>query len=176
MKQLITIVGPNGVGKTTTAKSMIMQTMRIAYVDADWCRVMNPFLLTEKTKETVTNNIYCLLRNYLICDEIDIVVFPYAWHGERKAIYDTVIGRLKSDGVVFEENIYILKCAKEENIRRAYADGREESRIERGMEMTFSFYDKYKYRFIETTNMTPEQVAEKILQEVKSSMEDANEK
>lgn len=166
MKQLIVLIGPNGVGKSTTAEALLKQKEKTAYVDSDWCRVMNPFSLTEKTKQTVINNIYCLLRNYLICNDIETVVFPYSWHGDRKEIYDTVINRLKQDKVQFEEKIYILKCSREENERRARKDGRDEARIKRGMEMTFSFYDELKYPCIDTTEMTPEQVAAKIVREI----------
>ena len=162
MKQLIVLIGPNGVGKSTTAEVLLTLTAKTAYVDSDWCRVMNPFALTEKTKQTVIDNIYCLLRNYLMCDDIENVVFPYAWHGDRKEIYDTVINRLKQDMIQFEERIYILKCSREENEKRARKAGREESRIKRGMEMTFSFYDEFEYPCIDTTDMTPEQVVAKI--------------
>ena len=163
MKQLIVIIGPNGVGKSTTAEAILARSPKTAYVDADWCRVMNPFALTEKTKQTVIENIYCFLRNYLMCDDIETVVFPYSWHGDRKEIYDTVINRLKQDMIQFEEKIYILKCSREENEKRARKDGREESRIERGMDATFSFYDEFEYLCIDTTDMTPEQVAAKIM-------------
>ena len=166
MKQLIVLIGPNGVGKSTTAEALLKQKEKTAYVDSDWCRVMNPFTLTEKTKQTVINNIYCLLRNYLMCDDIETVVFPYSWHGDRKEIYDTVINRLKQDKVQFEEKIYILKCSREENEKRARKDGRDESRIKRGIEMTFLFYDEFEYPYIETTDMTPEQVAAKIVREI----------
>lgn len=43
MKKLILILGPNGVGKTTTAKILLQKLSKCAYVDADWCRAMNPF-------------------------------------------------------------------------------------------------------------------------------------
>lgn len=47
MKQLIVIVGPNGVGKTTAAKKIVELYENVAYVDSDWCRVMNPFAFQE---------------------------------------------------------------------------------------------------------------------------------
>ena len=88
MKQLIDIVGPNGVGKTTAAKKIVELYENVAYVDSDWCRVMNPFAFTESTKETIAENIFCLLRNYLSCIDVNRVVFTYAWHGDRKAIFE----------------------------------------------------------------------------------------
>ena len=162
MKQLIVIIGPNGVGKSTTARAFVERYANTAYVDSDWCRVMNPFEFTEITKGTISENIYCMLRNYLICDAVDKVIFTYAWHGARKEIYDSVIKKLKEDGIAFEETIIILKCSKDENVKRAIADGRDEVRVKRGMEMTFSFYDVYDYPMIDTTDMTPLQVVEAI--------------
>lgn len=53
MKQLVVIVGPNAVGKTTTAKKFIEQYSQSVYVDSDWCRTMNPFELTDVTKQVV---------------------------------------------------------------------------------------------------------------------------
>ena len=170
MKQLIVIIGPNGVGKTTTAKKIVEQYENVAYVDSDWCRVMNPFAFTESTKETIIENIYCLLRNYLSCSDINTVVFTYAWHGERKAIYEKVMEKLKNEPIEFAQRIIILKCSKDENIKRAIQDGRDETRIKRGMEMTFSFYDAFDYPCIDTTNMTPAEVAQKIIHLVESNL------
>lgn len=169
MKQLIVIVGPNAVGKTTTAKKLIEQYSKNAYVDSDWCRAINPFEFTESTKRIVSDNIYCLLHNYLLCDEINTVVFTYSWHGDRKAIYESVLKRLKDDGIEFQENVVVLKCSEAENRKRAIADGRDEKRVERGMKTTFSFYDEYDYPCIDTTDMTPTDVAQKICELVKSN-------
>lgn len=64
MKKLILILGPNGVGKTTTAKILLQKLSKCAYVDADWCRAMNPFPFTDATKYAVTQNIYSLFKNF----------------------------------------------------------------------------------------------------------------
>lgn len=163
MKNLIVIVGPNGVGKSTTGKNIVEKYPKTALVDSDWCRAINPFILTESTKQTVTDNIYCLLHNYLICDDIDTVVFTHSWHGERKSIYDKVISKLKNDKIKFKENIVVLKCSESENIRRAIKDNRDETRIARGIKNTFSFYDNLNYPIIDTTDMNVAEVAELIV-------------
>ena len=164
MKRLVVIVGPNAVGKTTTAKCLVEKLPKTAYVDSDWCRFMNPFQFTEITKQTVTKNMYDILHNYLVCEEIENVIFSYSWHGERKEIYDNLISKLKSDEIEFEEKIFVLKCSEEENISRAEKDGRDKTRIERGMKNTFSFYDGYNYSSIDSTNMSMNEVAEKIIE------------
>ena len=162
-KQLIVIIGPNAVGKTTTAKKLIELYSHSAYVDSDWCRAMNAFKLTDVTKLVVENNIYCLLLNYLSCEEINKVVFTYSWHGRRKEVYDNVMKKLRSFGIEFQEKIIILKCDEAENRKRAIADGRNKERIDRGMKNTFSFYDEFDYPCINTTHMTPTEVTEKIV-------------
>lgn len=164
MKKLIVIVGPNGVGKSTTARTLVAKCPKCAYVDSDWCRVIMPFSFTEAIKRTVTENLYCLLRNYLLCDEVNTVVFTYGWHGVRKEIYENVIGKLKDEALEFDERIIILKCSLEENTERAKRDNRDEERIIRGIENTFSFYDEYDYPSIDTTELTPDQVVEKIFE------------
>ena len=160
MKKLIAIIGPNGVGKSTTARALLHRYYHCAYVDADWCRAMNPFPFTQETKKTVIENIYCMLKNYLLCEDINIVVFPYGFHGERKEIFDTIINRLRNDGIAFVLFPIILKCSFEENLNRAVKDGRDTERIERGIRNTFNYYDEFKYPCIVTTKLSPEQVAE----------------
>ena len=163
MKRLVVIVGPNAVGKSTVAKKMVEQYENTAYVDSDWCRVMNPFAFTQATKQAVSENIYCLLRNYLLCEDISTVIFTYSWHGARKEIYENVIEKLRRNNIEFQECIIVLKCTREENIRRAINDGRDKERIERGMIATHSFYDDLDYPSIDTTYMTPVSVADNIM-------------
>ena len=163
MKKVIVLIGPNGVGKTTTAKAIIDLKSRSAMVDSDWCRFMNPFMFTDTTRQTVTENIFCLIRNYLLNREIDTVVFTHSWHGERKVIYDNVMVRLKEMGIAFEERIIILKCSLEENLRRLVEDRRDEERIKRGIENTFSFYNAFHYPSIDTTELNPDEVAQRII-------------
>lgn len=162
MKKLIVIVGPNGVGKTTAAKAFLEEHTGCAYVDADWCRAVNPFPFTPATKRAAMENMYCMFRNYLLCEDIDKIVFPYAFHGDRKEIFDDVIDRLKGNGIEFEAFCIVLKCSMQENLKRCKQDGREPERIERGMKNTFRFYDEFSYPSIITTDLTPGEVAEQI--------------
>lgn len=102
------------------------------------------------------------MKNYLLCKDIELIVFPYGFHGERKGIFDEVIQRLRNEEIEFELRIFILKCAIDENINRAVKDGRDKEHIERGIANTFHFYDTYAYPVIDTTFQTPEQAAEQI--------------
>ena len=154
-------------GKTTTAEAFLHTYTKCAYVDADWCRAINPFPFTPSTKKAVTENIYCIIKNYLLCEDIDKIVFPYGFHGERKEIFDTVICKLKEDGIEFELFPIVLKCSMQENIMRCKHDGRETERIERGMKNTFHFYDDFQCPIIITTELSPEEVVEQIADIIK---------
>ena len=97
-----------------------------------------------------------------MCVDIEMIVFPYSFHGERKEIFDTVMKRLMDDGITFEMITIVLKCSLEENIKRAIADGRDKERIERGIKNTFNFYDEFNGPSIDTTNLSPEEVVDQI--------------
>lgn len=163
MKKLIVLLGPNGVGKSTTAKALLQRCPNSAWVDADWCRSINPFELTPATKKTVTDNLYCLLCNYLQCKDIQTVVFTYGLHGERKEIYEELLRRLRGEKLEFDLCPIVLKCTMEETIRRGKADGRDRERIERGIQNTYFLYDGLTYPCIDTTDLTPEDTADQIL-------------
>lgn len=106
--------------------------------------------------------LYCLFKNYLLCEDIDKVVFPYAFHGERKEIFDAVIRRLKEDEIDFSVFTIVLRCSLEENRRRCEQDGRDAARTERGIKNTFHFYDNLDCPTITTTDLSPEEVASRI--------------
>ena len=160
--KFIVIIGPNGVGKSTTANSFLTSYPKSALVDSDWCRATNPFSFNKEIKRTITDNIFCLIHNYMQCKDIENIIFTYGFHGERKEIFDEVLQRLQKEKANFELYIIVLKCSLDENIRRMRLDGREESRIKRGIENTFYFYDGYEYPVIDTTELEIEQVTDRI--------------
>ena len=111
----------------------------------------------------MSNNIYSLFKNYLLCEDIEFIIFPYGFHGERKQLFEQILSRLGQEGIVFKLCPIILKCSKEENIKRAVKDGRNSERIERCIRNTFAFYEKYTYPSNDTTHLEPNEVAEKIV-------------
>jgi len=157
-KTLLLLLGPNGVGKSTIARALLNILPQTALVDSDWCRSMNPY-----NRDTVSENIYTLIKNYLLCPDIEIVIFPYGFHGDRKQRLLAVKEKLNKDSIVFKTFIVILICSLEENIRRAENDQRDDERIKRGIKNTHHFYDEFDYPKIDTTNLTVEQITENII-------------
>lgn len=163
MKTLLLILGPNAVGKTTAAHLLLEMRPRTALVDADWCRAMNPFILTPESAGTVADNLFCLLYNYLSCPSVDTVVMPYALHGGRAERFAGVLRRLDQTDVSYGLKKVILTAEEEAVRERALKDGRDEERIERGIQNTLHFYDDFAEIKIETTHLKPKQVAQRIL-------------
>lgn len=158
MKTILLILGANGVGKSTTARSILDRLLNSALVDSDWCRAMNPYDM-----DTVINNMYGLIKNYFDNEQIKTVILPYGFHGDRKKRYDIVMSKLQTYGMNFTVYPVILTCSYDEIIYRSQKDMRDEERIKRGMKNTFHFYDEYDYPKIDTTTLTVEQAAEKII-------------
>ena len=48
-----------------------------------------------------------LFRNDLLCPDIETIVFPYAFHGERKQIFDEVIERLEMEHTYGFVGLYV---------------------------------------------------------------------
>lgn len=164
MKKLIVLLGSNAVGKTTTAERLLSILPKSAYVDSDWCRAINPFPFTEATKKVYTNNMFDMLKNYLQCEDVENIICTYSFHGERKQIFEKILQRLRENKIEFEFCPIVLKCSREENIKRALNDGRDKERVERGILNTFSIYDDYEYPVIDTTNLSVDEVAVKVLE------------
>ena len=162
MKTLLVILGPNGVGKSTASQVLLARCPRSAYVDSDACRAMNPFALTPATREVIVRNMADLVRNYLQCQEIDTVIFPYGFHKGRKELFEEMLGQVRKT-VEFSVFTVVLTCSEEENRRRAQKDGRDADRIERGIRNTLHLHEGMGLPQINVTNLSPEATAERIL-------------
>lgn len=64
VKRLIIINGTMGVGKTTVCRELLKALPQCAFLDGDWCWMMDPFIVNEETKKMVQDNIIHLLRSY----------------------------------------------------------------------------------------------------------------
>lgn len=165
MKKLILILGPNGVGKSTASAALLKVLPNSAYIDSDALRMMNP----ASGDEVITVqklNILALMRNYLSASFVEYVIFPYGCHAHRKQMLEDMIGELKTE-FEFDVITILLTCCEDENVRRMRTDGRNEERIAYSIENTRTISDRLDCPRIDTTDLTPEQTAEKIFAIIK---------
>lgn len=165
MKNLILIGGTMGVGKTTTGKILKRKLEKAVYLDGDWCWDADPFVVTEETKGMVLENISCLLNNFLACSAYENVIFTWVMHEE--AIINEILSRLNTDrACVFSFSL----TAKEHALRK-----RLEGDIQKGVRtqdilqrsvLRIPLYEKLPTVKIDTTDKTPEEAAEEIIQKI----------
>lgn len=160
MKQLIFIYGPNGVGKSSTCRLLHQKLSNSALIEPEWCRQINPFILTPEIQELVGNNLLYLMRSYFECSLVDYVIFNYGFHGPRRQIFDRLLKSLAD--ISYRMTPIELTCSEEENIRRMISDGRENERIERAI-ASRHLYDALVGPTIDSTHMSVEEVVSKIL-------------
>lgn len=154
MKKLILICGANGVGKSTASKALLDSLPRSAYIDSEYCCAINPFQLTAETIQLFKSNIAALMVNAFRCEEIDTVIFPYSFHGQRQEIFQHVQDELHRQNVSYEWCPVILECELQENIARMRKDQRDAARIERAITHSRSVYDHLDYPRIDTTGLS----------------------
>ncbi|MEA4831148.1 hypothetical protein SDC9_121574 [bioreactor metagenome] len=162
MKNLILILGANGIGKSTISAQLLRLLPNSAYIDSDYCRMMNPAQLNDETVFVNKKNILDLMLNYFGCSIIDNVIFPYGFHGHRKQLFNDLLNELKKK-VDFRLYTILLVCDEAENIRRLKADNRDDERIERALRNTRNIFGGLDCPTIDITELSPVQSAERIM-------------
>ena len=74
-KNLISINGTMGVGKSTVSQHLKRILPNAVLLDGDWCWDADPFIVSNETKCMVVNNIAYLLTSFLTCSAYKNVVF-----------------------------------------------------------------------------------------------------
>ena len=165
MKRMIWVNGTMGVGKSTVCRFLYRRLPGCVYLDGDWCWMMDPFTVTEETKEMVLDNISHLLGNFLACSAYENILF--CWVMDRQEILDDLLARLPSSG--YDLRIFTLTADAEALTARVEADimaglrapGDAARSLARG-----PLYDSLAAEKIDTTCLTPEETAEAILQKL----------
>ena len=92
MKTIYLIGGTMGVGKTTLCQYMKNNLENVVFLDGDWCWDSHPFIVNEKTKEMVKDNICHLLNNFIHVDTYEHILFAWVMH--EQDIIDDLVSRL----------------------------------------------------------------------------------
>lgn len=162
-KKLIIVNGTMGVGKTTTCNRLNKILDKSIFLDGDWCWNMDPFIVNDKTKEMVEENIAYLLNNFVKCDEIENIIFCWVIH--KISILENILKRLNSGS--FDLHIITLTCNEEALKKRIQHDIDKEMRsndvIERSVEKS-KLYEAMPTQKIDTSHKSIEQVTSEILE------------
>jgi hypothetical protein len=167
---LVFIHGPNGVGKSTVCEAVHRRLPHSAWLESEWCRMVHPFVWNEEIIALTTRNLTQMLTNYLTCAWIDVVIFSYGFHGPRQGIWNAVVEGLQE--VPYRSVPITLTCTEEANAARMTQGGRDANRIRRAL-ATRDFYDALPYPRIDTTHLTVEQAAERVIELIQSDSQPA---
>ena len=161
MKRLIMINGTMGAGKTATGSELLKMLDRSAFLDGDWCWMMDPFVVTDETKRMVQDNIVHLLRNFLACSEYENIIF--CWVMQYASIMDDLLSKLSD--MNFELHQFTLMISGQALAERIQKDVRNHIRtpdvLERSLQR-LPLYEKMDTAKIDVSRITARQAAEQI--------------
>lgn len=109
MKNIYIIGGTMGVGKTTICQKLKLKLPNSVFLDGDWCWDMNPFQVTEETKEMVIDNICYQLNNFINCSVYDNIIFCWVMH--EQSIIDLLLTRINTNNL----NVKVISLVCNEN-------------------------------------------------------------
>lgn len=160
MKKLIFVCGTMGVGKTTACRELQKLLAHNVFLDGDWCWDARPFVVNDRTRELVQDNIAHMLNNFIACPDYENVIFCWVMH--QQSIIDELRRRLSGE---YELHVFALVCAQAELKRRIDADIarglRSPGVLERSLPR-LGLYDALDAERIDVTGLDPAQTAAEI--------------
>jgi adenylate kinase family enzyme len=161
MKNLYLIGGTMGVGKTTVSQQLKKILPDAVFLDGDWCWDADPFIVTEETKDMVTDNICHLLNNFLRCSAYENIIFCWVMH--QQSIIDNILSRLQTENCAVHS--LSLLCSEKELRSRLQKDVdsgiRQPDILERSV-VRLPLYRELTTKKIVTDGKTPAQIAGEI--------------
>lgn len=139
MKNLIFVNGAMGVGKTATCRELQKLLPKNVFLDGDWCWMMQPFTVTNETKQMVQENIAFLLNNFLRCSEYENVIFCWVMHMQE--IIDEIMAQLDLDGV--NAQVFSLVASEDALTQRITLDVQAGVRSEDVIARSLAYLPKY---------------------------------
>ena len=163
MKHLFIIGGPMGAGKTAVCRALQTLLPQNAFLDADWCWDMRPFVVCEQTKRMVLDNIRHVLNNFLACELYRNVLF--CWVLPTRQVFADVLAGLDLRGV--QIHAFYLTASPDALRARLARDVAQGLRTPDVIGRSLAYLakaDGVALQKIDTTHLSPAQTARRIVQ------------
>ena len=118
--KLIIINGAPGVGKSAISNILFSKLGNSAFLDGDDVWRINPFEVTDKTRNIVEKNIIYILRNYIEAG-YEYVILSWVLHNQ--SIIDELLNNLSD--LKLKVHVFTLICSEEILVERRHQQGRE---------------------------------------------------
>ena len=125
LTKLIIINGAPGVGKSTVGSLLFSKLGNSAFLDGDDVWRINPFEVTDVTRNIVERNIVFVLRNYITAGYKYVIL---AWVLHQQSIIDHLLHNL--DDLKFKVTIFTLICDEVTLLERRRQQGKEGSDLD----------------------------------------------
>lgn len=126
MKKLVLVTGAPGVGKSTLCKDLFHSINGCAWLDSDWCWMINPWIpKTSEQKRDVEGTFSRILHGYLENDGISTVLF--SWVMSSTWMFDLITEPLSN--MTLDIRKIALVCDREQYIERIKSDDRRDELV-----------------------------------------------
>jgi thymidylate kinase len=158
--KLILLGGPTGVGKSTTLKLLKHQLPRSAILDADdvW-QVSSELAVPENGSVAIANTVSVMQGYFAAGCEIGVLGWVFA----RSELYEPVIDALRNHADSIHQ-IYLT--AEPDALRRRLGKRNDLDRLDYALGR-LALIQQLPFPRIDTTNLTPDQVADEIARQIR---------
>jgi len=155
--RIVLIGGPPGVGKTTALRRVAARVPRCAWLDGDDVWRIRPFEVTDETRSLVEGNIVHVLRSFLEARYREVFL---SWVLHDDALIERLLAPLRP----LARDVAVLHLVASPDALRARSEGdpARGSLAPRALERLAQI-GALEYPRIDTSELSPDQVAERIL-------------
>ena len=165
-KKLVMITGPAGIGKTTVCKELFKRINGCAWLDGDWCWMVNPYPgKTPEQKKYVEKAFGYIINGYFNNANTKIILFSWLMHSQfmfdliTEQIADKDYELIKIALVCSDKNMYV---------ERMRNDRRREEQIKEADNM--KRFHQLNANIIDVVHLSVDDVAERIIELIHSSV------
>lgn len=164
-KKLVMITGPAGIGKTTVCKELFKRINGCAWLDGDWCWMVNPYPgKTSEQKRYVEKAFGYIINGYFHDANTKIILFSWLMHSEF--MFDLITEQIA------DKNYELIKIAlvcgdKNMYVERMRKDRRSEAQIEEADNMMR--FHQLDANMIDVVNLLVNDIAERIIELIYSA-------